>query len=100
MNCFDAKTIDLSSLPSSGVTTTSPHHTDIKRNKGGRPKRETEFNRKEYNKEYYKNNKDKYIGEFYCPTCSLMCSLSNKSKHLKGNPHNKKLKELLETQIC
>ena len=109
MNCVDAKTIasctlvnvcDLSNLPSTGVDTTSPHHSDIKRNKAGRPKLDKEFNRKEYNKEYYKNNRDKYIKEFYCPTCNVMCSYSNKSKHLKGNPHNNKLKEILENTNC
>lgn len=68
---------------------------EIPRLKSGRPKRETEFNRKDYNKNYYLNNKSKYIGDYHCPACNVICSLANKSRHFKSKPHVKKVDEII-----
>ena len=37
----------------------------------------------QYRKTYYANNKDKYVGDFTCPHCNFVISLSNKSRHNK-----------------
>ncbi len=48
-----------------------------------------EFNRIEYNKNYYENNKEKYIGEYHCLACDIYCSISNKTRHIRSKTHNK-----------
>ena len=61
--------------------------TIIPKIKRGRPKLILEFNRKEYNKEYYLKNKEKYIGDYHCVSCNLICSLSNKTRHRRSKIH-------------
>jgi hypothetical protein len=57
----------------------------------GRPKKYEIFDRETYNKQYYQNNKSKYMGDYLCPSCNLLCSLSNKSRHLKSKTHLEKI---------
>jgi hypothetical protein len=59
--------------------------------KRGRPFQEIhkDFDRKEYNKNYYENNKEKYTGEYHCLICNIYCSISNKTRHNNSKTHNK-----------
>jgi hypothetical protein len=63
--------------------------------KRGRPKNETEFNRKEYNKNYYEKNKNEILEKINinvkCEICNCLCSKANYSRHLKGGVHLKNL---------
>jgi len=75
----------------------------------GRPQKYTNFDRKEYNKQYYEANKDKTKGNFLCKDCLLYCSLSNKSRHMNSKIHQENLiknreekefyKEMYETDL-
>ena len=69
----------------------------IKRVKLGRPRSNfmTPEERKEYRREYYENNKDKYMGDFLCVHCNVIISKSNKSRHSNSKIHlyNKELKK-------
>ena len=51
------------------------------------------FNNIEYQKEYYKNNKDKLLKKlnekFTCELCGGSYTYSGKSKHLQTKKHNK-----------
>jgi hypothetical protein len=55
----------------------------IKRVKIGRPKNPelSEEDRKNYRKNYYEKNKDKYMGDFLCVHCQCIISKSNKTRH-------------------
>ena len=55
----------------------------IKRVQRGRPRTVNITDMKQYGKEYYEANKDKFKGDMLCPHCNLICSKSNKSRHLK-----------------
>lgn len=74
---------------SSNNSSTSKEQPDIaiKHVKVGRPKNPIEFDRKEYNKSYYRRNKEKTEGTYECPVCHLLCSVSNRSRHLKSSAH-------------
>ena len=63
--------------------------------KNGRPKVST-LTKEEYRKEYYANHRDKWTGDGFCYTCNLLYSKVNKSRHMRSNPHLKKLCELIE----
>ena len=55
---------------------------EINKVKIGRPS--TNFNKKEYMKIYYQNNKDKYkSATYHCEICNLISSKANKSRHIK-----------------
>ena len=56
---------------------------EIKRVKRGRPKNNVVFDKLGYCKDYYENNKKKWQGDFVCVHCNLLCSKSNKSRHIK-----------------
>ena len=45
---------------------------EIKRVKLGRPKSIEPFNKKEYFKEYYEKNKEKYVGDYHCKVCNVI----------------------------
>lgn len=61
--------------------------------KRGRPQKYINFDRKEYNKQYYETNKEKTKGNFLCKSCSLFCSLSNKSRHMNSKIHQENLQK-------
>ncbi len=84
---MEPKEIDLSHLPSND---------NIPRIKRGRPKKEVEFDRATYNKNYYQMNKEKYTGDYYCPICGVLCSKANKSTHNKSKRHMKYVNDALE----
>ena len=47
------------------------------------------FNQKEYNRDYYQNNKDKYKIKHVCNDCKGTYTLSTKSYHFKSKMHKK-----------
>jgi len=47
---------------------------------------------KEYKRLYYKNNKEKFIGDYHCITCNILCAIGNKSRHNKSFFHLDNLK--------
>jgi hypothetical protein len=49
----------------------------------GRPRSVDIIDKVEYQKQYYQNNKEKYTGDYTCIHCNLLCSYSNKSRHIK-----------------
>ena len=49
----------------------------------GRPRSVDIIDKAEYQKQYYLNNKEKYTGDYTCVHCNLLCSYSNKSRHMK-----------------
>ena len=49
----------------------------------GRPRSVDIIDKAEYQKQYYLNNKEKYTGDYTCIHCNLLCSYSNKSRHMK-----------------
>ena len=59
----------------------------IPRVKRGRRVIHENFDRKEYNKKYYENNKDKHTGDYHCTTCNVLCSFSNKTRHKRSQIH-------------
>lgn len=59
----------------------------IKRGKG-RPRRETELDVTEYNKQYYLNNKEKFNKTIFCDACACDCKIVNYKRHLKSKLHN------------
>ena len=69
----------------------------IKRVKIGRPQKPelTDEYRKNYRKEYYLTNKEKYMGDFLCVHCNVIISKSNKWRHSNSKTHlfNKELKK-------
>ena len=63
----------------------------------GRPKKyfsieEIKQASKEYNKEYYKNNKEKFNKEYHCKSCNIICDYGNKSRHNISKFHLDNLK--------
>jgi len=67
----------------------------VERVKVGRPKTVC-VSKEEYRKEYYKNNKDKWEGDKLCPTCNLIFSKVNSSRHNKSKVHLKNLISLIK----
>ena len=66
---------------------------EINKVKIGRPS--TNFNKKEYMKIYYQNNKDKYkSATYHCEICNLISSKANKSRHNRTYHHEKNQKEI------
>ena len=61
--------------------------TEIKFIKRGRPPIYTNFDRKEYNKQYYEMNKEKHKGFIICQVCHVYCSKSNKTRHCNSKLH-------------
>ena len=61
----------------------------------GRPRTVDIIDKVAYQKEYYLKNKDKYKGDYSCPHCNLLCSYSNKSRHMKKHHLNLKEKSSL-----
>ena len=53
---------------------------------------------KEYRKEYYQRNKDKYKGDCICNICNAIYCKSNKSRHMKS-PHHLKHLQILSEKI-
>ena len=54
---------------------------EIKRIPRGRPRSIDITDFKEYQKEYYKKNKEKTKGDYFCEKCNFLCSKANKSRH-------------------
>ena len=70
----------------------------LPRAKAGRPKQEVKKIRdiKAYNKEYYKNNKEKYISDdYFCKPCNVILSSVNKLRHNKSATHKRN-----ESKFC
>ena len=55
----------------------------IERVKRGRPRTVNIIDKAEYQKQYYEKNKNKLKGDFLCPKCNVLCSISNKYRHNK-----------------
>jgi len=53
----------------------------------GRPKKYEDLTKEQYNKMYYKNNKQNTKGNCICEICKFMVSKSNKSRHHKSKIH-------------
>jgi hypothetical protein len=53
-------------------------------------------NSKEYNHNYYLENKEKYNKPWLCKFCDVECKMINRAKHLKSNKHQmmQKINEL------
>ena len=64
-----------------------PQDETIPKIKRGRPPKLENFDRKNYNKCYYENNKENTKGTYFCTVCCVRCSKSNKSRHNKGALH-------------
>jgi hypothetical protein len=56
---------------------------NIKRIKRGRPRTVNIVDKAEYQKQYYEKNKEKYKGDYLCIYCNVLCSISNKYRHIK-----------------
>ena len=61
----------------------------------GRPKKYEDLTKEEYNKMYYKDNKEKTKGNCICEICKLMISKSNKSRHHKSKIHLQNLEKII-----
>ena len=61
----------------------------------GRPKKYEDLTKEEYNKMYYKNNKQNTKGNCICEICKFMVSKSNKSRHHKSKIHLQNLEKII-----
>jgi len=59
----------------------------------GRPKFHTPESRREYYRKYYKENREKWVSDYFCETCELYCSFVNKNRHKVSKFHLKKLEQ-------
>lgn len=48
---------------------------------------ETPFDRKQYNKQYYLNNKAVWLDKIQCPVCGLVFEKARKSQHSRSSKH-------------
>jgi len=53
-------------------------------------------NSKEYNHNYYLENKERYNKTWFCEFCDVKCKMINRAKHLKSSKHQmmQKINEL------
>jgi hypothetical protein len=59
----------------------------VKRIPRGRPRNFEYKTKKEYHKAYYILHKHKWNMDYQCPSCELVCSYINKSRHEKSSYH-------------
>jgi hypothetical protein len=72
-----------------------------KRVKIGRPRTVNITDMADYQKQYYEKTKNKYKGDFMCPHCNALCSISNKTRHFKRfHPDDLKPKISKTTKKC
>ena len=59
--------------------------------KVGRPKKENALSVKEYNKQYYENNKEYFLKLVPCDICEISVCYGCKSRHFKSKNHLRNL---------
>jgi len=64
----------------------------------GRPKKFFNMTVKDYNAQYYENNKEKTKGACICEICNCKISKSNKSRHVQSLYHKNKLSQIKENE--
>ena len=79
-------------------TIITPIENEIQKIPRGRPKKFFNLTVKDYNAQYYENNKEKTKGSCLCKECNFLISKSNKSRHFQSKFHKDKLSEIEEDE--